>query len=55
MKKLQKLQRNRKVRELTLSQVGKEFRALEEEKGVWGSWGGEKAKSFFLHSFILII
>ena len=32
MKKLQELQRNRKVRELTLSQVGKEFRALEEEK-----------------------
>ena len=29
-------------------------RALEKEKGVQGSQGGEKDKSFFLHCFILV-
>ena len=34
------------MRELTLKGVDKESRALEKEKGVWGS-RGEKAELFF--------
>ena len=51
------------MRELILRYVDKESRALkeervqgswEEEKGAWGSQGGEKDKCFFLHCFILV-
>ena len=35
-------------------QVDKKSGVPEEEKGVWGSQGGEKDKLFFLYCFVLV-
>ena len=53
-----------KLRESIPGQVDKKFRVPEEEKGVWGSQGGDrgleflrgrKGQTFFLHSLVKII
>ena len=52
------------VKESIPGQVDKKFRVPEEEKGVWGSQGGDrglefsrgrKGQTFFLHSLVKII